>query len=68
VQDYIEQFGIRKCEANALVVVPAVGRELCRDAILEFVPAKAPARYRSKLDRERAKLREAIHQQLGAAR
>lgn len=68
VQDYIEQFGIRKCEANSLVVVPAIGRELCRDAILEFVPANAPARYRRKLDRERARLQEAIRQQMGAAR
>ena len=66
VRDYIQQFGVRKCEANALVVVPEVGRELCRDAILEFVPAEAPARYRRKLDRERAKLRQAIRRQMSA--
>jgi hypothetical protein len=66
VQDYIRQFGVRKCEANALVVVPEIGRDLCRDAILEFVPADAPARYRRKLDRERAKLRQAIRRQMGA--
>ena len=35
VQDYIAEFGVRKCEANALVVEPEVGRQLCRDAILE---------------------------------
>jgi hypothetical protein len=35
VQDYIAKFGARKCEANALVVEPEVGRELCRSAILE---------------------------------
>jgi hypothetical protein len=30
VQNYIAQFGVRKCEANALVVEPDVGRQLCR--------------------------------------
>ena len=67
VQDYIERFGVRKCEANALVVVPEIGRKLCRDAILEFIPAGAPARYRRKLDRERAKLQQAIRRQMGAS-
>jgi hypothetical protein len=66
VQDYIARFGVRKCEANALVVLPEIGRDLCRDAILEFIPTAAPARYRRKLDRERAKLRQAIHRQIGA--
>ena len=67
MQDYIAQFGVRKCEANALVVVPEIGRELCRDAILQYVPADAPARYRRKLDRERAKLRQEIRRQMGAS-
>jgi hypothetical protein len=37
-------------EANALVVVPEVGRgrRLCRDSILQFVPEDAPARYERK--------------------
>ena len=39
VQDYIGKFGVRKCEANALVVEPDVGRQLVRAAILEHVPA-----------------------------
>ena len=68
VQDYIEQFGVRKCEANSLVVVPEIGRQPCRDAILEFVPADAPARYLRRLNREQAKLREAIRQRMGGAR
>ena len=67
VQDYIARFGVRKCEANALVVEPEIGRDLCRDAILQYVPADAPARYRRKLDRERAKLRQEISQQMGAS-
>ena len=55
VQDYIAKFGVRKCEANALVVAPEIGRELCRSAILEHIPANAPAKYRRKLKRVRAK-------------
>jgi hypothetical protein len=37
VQDYLAQFGARKCEANALVVRPQEGRQLCREAILNYV-------------------------------
>jgi hypothetical protein len=38
VQTYIREFGVRKCEANPLVVTPEAGRQLCRDAILQYVP------------------------------
>lgn len=34
VQDYLAQFGARKCEANALVVRPEGGRGLCRNKII----------------------------------
>ena len=67
VQSYIDKFGSRKCEANALVVVPEIGRNLCRDAIRKFVPADAPARYRRRLNREQAKLQKAIQRLMGAA-
>jgi hypothetical protein len=62
VQDYTRRFGVRKCEANALVVAPHVGRQLCRDAILQYVPADAPERYRRRLAVERRRLRAAIQQ------
>jgi hypothetical protein len=65
VEDYITKFGVRKVEANALVVVPEVGRRLCRDAILQFVPAAAAERYRTRLARERARLRARIRQSVG---
>jgi hypothetical protein len=42
VQEYIERFGVRKCEANALVAQPELGRRLIRDTILKYVPADAP--------------------------
>jgi hypothetical protein len=37
VRKYLEQFGARKCEANALVVRPEAGRRLCLDAIRRYV-------------------------------
>ena len=67
MQDYIARFGVRKCEANALVVAPDIGRQLCREAILRHVPAEAPAQYSRKLGRERAKLRKAIRERLGTS-
>jgi hypothetical protein len=60
VQDYITEFGVHKCEANALVVKPEVGRQLCRDAILEHIPADVVERYERKLDRLREQLRLAL--------
>src|SRR5262249_57205452 len=56
VQSYIAQFGVRKCEANALVVAPEIGRRLCRDAN-RHIPADAPEKYQRKLDRVRLQLR-----------
>jgi hypothetical protein len=64
VQDYIAEFGLRKCEANALVVEPEIGRHLCRDAILQYVPADAVERYERKVDNVRKRLRRALRQRL----
>jgi hypothetical protein len=51
VQDYIEQFGVHKCEADALVVQPELGRQLARDAIERYVDADAPGEYEAKLEK-----------------
>jgi hypothetical protein len=66
VQDYIASFGVRKCEANALVVAPEIGRRLIRDAILRFVPADAAADYQARLAAERGQLRDAIERLMGS--
>jgi hypothetical protein len=60
VQNYIARFGKRKVEANALVVRPQAARQLCLDAILRYLPADAPDRYRATLREPREKLRQAI--------
>ena len=64
VQDYIAEFGVKKCEANALVVVPDIGRKLCRDAILKHIPLAAVERYERKLDRLRKQLRTALQERV----
>jgi hypothetical protein len=60
VRQYLAEFGARKCEANALVVRPEAGRELCRRAILRYVDAEAPADYQRRLAEPREELRLAI--------
>jgi hypothetical protein len=60
VQDYLRRFGVRKVEANALVVRPDAGRQLCREAILRYVSEAAPAEYRERLDAPRAEVRAEV--------
>lgn len=60
VQDYIREFGKWKVEANALVVRPDAGRQLCRRAIEKYLDINAVAEYRRWLAKERQKARVAI--------
>ena len=64
VQDYLARFGARKVEANALVVRPEAGRELCRQAILRYLDEDAPERYQASLKPRRAQLQEALRRLL----
>lgn len=60
VQNYIAQYGVKKCEANALVVQPNLGRDLCRNAILEYLDEDSPEEYEDRLEPYREQLREAL--------
>ena len=60
--------GARKVEANALVIRPAEGRELCRQAIERYLPADAQHRYQARLERVREELRQAIASRLVGGR
>jgi hypothetical protein len=64
VQSYLKQFGARKVEANALIVRPEAGRELCRQAILKYVPASAIAKYENKLKHAQNVVRKEIAKRL----
>lgn len=50
VQDYLNDIGERKCEANALVVSPAESRHLCRQAIEEYLGEDALGRFQELRD------------------
>jgi hypothetical protein len=56
----LREYGARKVEADALLKVPELGRELCRQAILKYIPAAAPRRYLAKLKPVRAEMRQAL--------
>jgi hypothetical protein len=60
VQRYIEEFGKRKVEANALVVWPEAGRQLCRDAIERYLDLSAVAVYKRRLSQQRLQVRRAV--------
>jgi len=53
VQDYIKAHGARKVEANALVVRPAAGRDLCRRAIRRYVDLGGAAEFHQATRHER---------------
>jgi hypothetical protein len=64
VQSYIKKFGVRKVEANALVVCPEAARELCRQAILKYVLQSAIEKYRRRLITEQRKVQRAVRRLL----
>jgi hypothetical protein len=68
VQGYIARFGVRKCEANAMVVQPEAGRQLCREAILRYIPEREPRRYRLSLEDPREALQTALSKRFGLDR
>jgi hypothetical protein len=59
VQNYLDEFGARKVEANALVVRPEAGRKLY-DAILRHVPAAAIKKYARRLNIRQAQAHREI--------
>lgn len=50
VQQYIKTFGIRKCEANAIVPMPNEARELVESTIVSFLGEDALSRFDKKMD------------------
>jgi hypothetical protein len=65
VQSYIKKFGVRKVEANALVVCPEAGRDLCRQAILKYVSQSQLEKYRRRLATKQRKVRAEVRRLLG---
>ena len=57
VQEYLRKYGARKVEANALVVRPEAGRQLCRDTLARFIDLDALAAYEAEIAEQREQLR-----------
>ena len=60
VQDYLKKYGVRKCEANSLVVNVKAGRDLCRDAITSYVTEEAVEEYDLRINTAQDAVREAL--------
>ena len=61
VQNYLREIGERKCEANALVVIPPQARQLCKEAIENYLGDDAPGRFAKRwqtISDEMGKLRD----------
>ena len=48
LQNYLRDVGVRKCEANALVVIPDVAAEIIREKIEEYYGEDASERFKEK--------------------
>jgi hypothetical protein len=46
--NYKKQYGVRKCEANAIVVIPNEARELMRETIINYLDDGAERRFEAK--------------------
>jgi hypothetical protein len=64
VQNYIRQFGVRKVEANALVVRPEAGRQLCLDAIRRYIPDDLLSDFEARREAVRQEARAVVAQLL----
>lgn len=58
VQNYLNEIGERKCEANAIVVLPEVARELVRNEIESYLGTGAKSRFETKRQAVRDELKE----------
>ena len=60
VQDYIDQFGERKCEANALIINIEIGRQLCEETILKYFDPEGIERYHDATRKAHIEVRDTI--------
>jgi len=56
VQEYLKTIGERKCEANAIVVLPDIAQDLVKNAIEFYVGSDAKNRFEKKRDDLRSEL------------
>ncbi|MBA7549151.1 hypothetical protein ES705_41624 [subsurface metagenome] len=64
VREYIAKYGIRKCEANAIVVVPELGRKMFQDAIDKWLGVDAYKDYLLARETGQSRAKELIEEKL----
>ena len=64
VQNYFDEYGVRKVEANALVTRLAEGRQLCLDAVNKYISRDAPRQYDELINIDRFEVENHINSQL----
>jgi len=62
VQEYLKDVGVRKCEANVVVTLPAVAKKLCTEAIEKYVGDGALERFRIKTTEIQEQYEELLEQ------
>lgn len=65
VQNYIAEYGIRKCEANAIVRDADAARQLFIDAVEVYYGEGAVARYQERISNDRAYANKILSEQEG---
>lgn len=58
VQDYIKKYGVRKCEANAIVPKPQIAKQLVNNAITKYLGENAQQRFKEKLNEVKATIND----------
>ena len=53
VQEYISSYGARKVEANVLITIPGIARNMCREVVQKYIDTDAAEAYRERLDDHR---------------
>lgn len=64
LQNYLKKYGVKKCEANSIVVIPEIARQMCDRAVKDVLGDDAHDRFLEKI-RVRNEEMEAIKKEIG---
>ncbi len=64
IREYVAKYGVRKCEANAIVIVPEIGRKMLQDAIDKWLGKDAYKDYEEYLEVKRDRAKQLIKDKL----
>ena len=64
IREYIAKYGVRKCEANALVIVPELGRKMLQDFIDKWLGEDSYKDYLSALETGQSRAKELVEERL----